>query len=73
MKRAKFDIRGWESTTYSSFETFPLANCKTSVLGLIWNKISATFEIDSELLNFEESVKISKRKIFPLSTESSIL
>lgn len=60
MKRAKFHIRGWGSTTYSSFDNFTLANCKMSLLDLTWNISSDTFQIDSELLNVDESVKISK-------------
>ncbi|GIY32867.1 uncharacterized protein CDAR_310331 [Caerostris darwini] len=61
MKEGIFDLRGWESSAlYASSES-----TRSPVLGLIWDK-NDTLEIDSESLEFDETEKITKRKIYSL-------
>ena len=63
MKKGKFDLRDWGS---AAFRKNSLQNSKTRVLSLIWNKNSDTLEIDSELLKFDKTDKLTKRKILSL-------
>ncbi|GBM23886.1 hypothetical protein AVEN_208516-1 [Araneus ventricosus] len=67
MKETKFDLRGWEQT---EFPACLFSNSMSQVLGLIWNKNSDTLEIDYEALKYNETIKITKRKM--LSIISSV-
>ncbi|GBM15260.1 hypothetical protein AVEN_144047-1 [Araneus ventricosus] len=66
-KEAKFDVRGSEQT---EIPACPFSNSMSQVLGLIWNKNSDTLEIDSEALKYDETIKITERKV--LSIISSV-
>lgn len=60
MKKGKFELRGWESNVISS------TNPRSHVLGLIWDKESDALQIDYESINFNDTDKITKRKILSL-------
>ncbi|GIY62769.1 uncharacterized protein CDAR_84701 [Caerostris darwini] len=62
MKEGMLDPRGCESFALSASSE----NTRSPVLGLIWDKILDTLEIDSESLEFDEREKITKRKILSL-------
>lgn len=63
MKEGMFDLRGWENTV---IPTCSSTSHKSHVLGLIWDKNSDTLEIDYESMKFDETEKITKRKILSI-------
>ncbi|GFR12734.1 DUF5641 domain-containing protein [Trichonephila clavata] len=58
-----FDLREWESST------IPSGSTTSPVLGLTWDKMFDSLEIDSISLTFDEKEKITKRKILSLVSQ----